>query len=240
MTTSDTDRRGPRVLPRSRLGSVLLAEAEVETLPLRLGGSGLVVGVDDEGTPVPIVLFRPEPTVGMAVGSLALAQVLCLRALAVGAHVLVQTARPDSWERLVRLGAPGRSMVQLTEHAAEDQPGTAGRPRLLLVDSESTADVEVRRGAQWTATVTLHDQITPLNVASLASADLVLLQGLSLAEARLAGGALDVADPEATLGQLADDAVVVASRATVLRCRLSSTRTERWLFGPPERHPGQN
>ncbi|GHJ57103.1 hypothetical protein Nm8I071_64100 [Nonomuraea sp. TT08I-71] len=53
-------------------------------------------------------LFRPTTTRLLLVGGVRAAQLLALRALALGARVAVQTTRPRVWEPFVRgVGAPG-------------------------------------------------------------------------------------------------------------------------------------
>jgi type VII secretion protein EccE len=75
---------------------------------LSLGEAGLMVGANRHGGAVTVRLFRPESTRVLLVGGVRAAQLLALRAMALGALVVVQTARPRVWEPFVRgVGAPG-------------------------------------------------------------------------------------------------------------------------------------
>lgn len=75
---------------------------------LTLGDAGMMVGTNRHGGAVTVRLFRPESTRVLLVGGVRAAQLVSLRALALGALVVVQTSRPRAWEPFVRgVGAPG-------------------------------------------------------------------------------------------------------------------------------------
>ena len=61
-----------------------------------------MLGVNRHGTPVVIRPFRAEPTRAVLIGGLRCAEMLTLRALALGAHVTVQSTRPDAWSPFLR------------------------------------------------------------------------------------------------------------------------------------------
>lgn len=86
-----------------------VATPGVEPPELTLGGAGLMVGANRHGGAVTVRLFRAEGTRLVLVGGLAAAQLLVLRALALGAGVLVQTGRPRAWEPFVRGSAGSRA-----------------------------------------------------------------------------------------------------------------------------------
>ncbi|MGW5455927.1 type VII secretion protein EccE [Nocardia sp. NPDC003979] len=66
-----------------------------------VGGGGQVVGATEEGAAVVVPLFGPTVRRVEIAGSLRLAQLLVLRAVADGAAVLIHTVRPEAWAHLV-------------------------------------------------------------------------------------------------------------------------------------------
>lgn len=203
---------------------------------MHTGGAGLILGVDVDEKPVTIRLFRPEPTTAVAISGLALAQLLSFRALAIGAQILVQTPRPGAWDSFLHLSAGSTGAIGQVEQAGPNRSGTANQPQLLLIDNDSSATTHHRPGASFATTLIVHDQLTQWNVDSLAGADMVLLQGLSMAEARLAGTALGIASPERELAGLPPDTVLLAARHSLRSSRVVQTSIEKWLIGPIMRH----
>lgn len=220
------------VPPLTQMGSHVLHADPAGTIAVHTGGAGLIIGVDTDDRPMTIGLFRPEPTTVVAIGGLALAQLLSFRALAIGAHVLVQTLRPGAWESFLHLSAGSTGSIRRVELAEDERPGTANRPRLVLIDSDSSATTQNRPGASFATALTVHDQLTQWNSDALTGADMVLLQGLSMAEARLAGAALGIANPEHSLTGLPPAVVVLAARNSLRSTRIVPTSIEEWLIGP--------
>lgn len=216
----------------TQMGSHVVPVDPAGTIALHTAGAGLIIGVDPDNNPMTIGMFRPEPSTVVAISGLALAQLLSFRALAIGAQVLVQTPRPGAWESFVHLSAGSTGAIRQVERAGADQGGTANQPRLLLIDNDSSATTQNRPGASFATVLTVHDQLTQWNSGSLSAADLVLLQGLSLAESRLAGSALGISNPERTLAGLAPDQIVLVARKSVRTSRITETSIEQWLIGP--------
>ncbi len=104
---------------------------DLERLDVPLGTSGVMIGRNRHGDPVLLRLFRSEPTRLLLVGGLPCAQLLALRALAVGAEVLVRTDRPHAWEPFVRNLGPHSGPLTLT---------TAPRPALSPGPPPATTD----------------------------------------------------------------------------------------------------
>lgn len=220
------------VPPITQMGSHVLHGEPAGTIAMHTGGAGLIIGLDKNDEPMTIGLFRPEPTTVVAISGLALAQLLSFRALAIGAQVLVQTPRPGAWESFVHLSAGSTGAIRQVERAGSDSAGTANRPNLVLIDNDSSATTQNRPGASFATVLTVHDQLTQWNEDSLVGADIVLLQGLTLAEARLAGSALGIANPERALAGLSGDEVVLVARHSLRTSRISLTSIEEWLIGP--------
>jgi len=220
------------VPPVTQLGSHVVHADPAGAIAVHTGGAGLVIGQDRDQNPMTIGLFRPEPTTAVAIGGLALAQLLSFRALAIGAQVLVQTPRPAAWESFVHLSAGSTGAIRQVERAGPDRTGSANQPQLLLIDNDSSATRENRPGASFATVLTVHDQLTQWNAGSLAGADIVLLQGLSLAEARLASSVLGIANPERALVGLPANEVVLVARKSLRTSRITETSIEQWLIGP--------
>ena len=198
---------------------------------LRTGGSGVVLGTAPDGTAASIALFRPEPTTGVAVGGLALAQLIAFRALAVGARVVVETRRPAAWQTFGNLSPGATGSITLTEHADDDTPGSVQTPRLLLVDAESAASAEPRRVGRWSTVVTAHDRLSTWSAPLLGTSDLALLLTPTLNEARLAASALNLPDAARQLAGHPEGTVVVAHRGGWRTAAVALTDVEQWLVG---------
>ncbi|OBJ52937.1 type VII secretion protein EccE [Mycobacterium sp. 1423905.2] len=70
-------------------------------LDVPASGCGQVVGADDHGRAVALSLFGPQIRRVEIAGTLHLAQQVVLRSLALGAHVLVHSRRPNMWRTMV-------------------------------------------------------------------------------------------------------------------------------------------
>ncbi|MDG4807341.1 type VII secretion protein EccE [Micromonospora sp. WMMD1120] len=203
---------------------------------LSLGTAGLMVGTNRHGAAVTVRLFRPESTRVLLVGGVRAAQLVALRALAVGALVVVQTARPRVWEPFVRgVGAPGLTIPLLPPgRSVAESVGTALRPLLLVVDA-GPVPADAEPGPPWRATMVLRDELTSADVDALSRADLAVLQPLTAAEASLAGTALGLGGSAEWLTRIRDDMVAVVNRRALRWVLLSPTPIESQLVGRPAR-----
>lgn len=207
--------------------------------PLR--HAGLVLGVNRRNEPVTVRLFRAEPTRAMLAGGLRAAELVTLRALALGARVVVLSARPGAWEPFVRgVAAPGESVIVVPPSRPLPAlgPGSALRPQLIVADagpapaSGEQADAPT---ASWRTTLVVRDSLVPADVDPLARADLVVLQPLAPAEAAIAASALGLGAAQEWLTRIRGDMVGVVNRRTVRWVLLSATQVEQQLLGTPAR-----
>jgi type VII secretion protein EccE len=203
-------------------------------LHLPLGGDGLMVGTNRHGAPVTLRLFRPEPTRLILVGGVRAAQLLALRAMALGGRVAVQTSRPYAWEPFVRgVSTPGETILLVPAgRQVALPPGSPMHPLLLVVD---VGPVGVDAGAGWQATLVVRDELTPVDVDTLSRADVVMLQPLRPDEAALAAGTLGLGEAQEWLTRIREDMVGVVNRRSVRWALLSATPIERQLVGTPAR-----
>ncbi|MHC9297385.1 type VII secretion protein EccE [Mycobacterium sp. LTG2003] len=84
-------------------------DTDVHELAVPASGCGQVIGADDRGRAVALPLFGPQITKVEISGALHLVQQAVLRALALGARVLVHSRRPMLWRDMV--DAVGRPEV---------------------------------------------------------------------------------------------------------------------------------
>jgi type VII secretion protein EccE len=204
-------------------------------LHLPFGGDGMMIGTNRHGAPVTIRLFRPEPTRGVMIGGVRAAQLFVLRSMALGARIVVQTARPYAWEPFVRgVSTPGESIVMVPPgRPLAAPPGTPLHPLLLIVDVGPVA--AEAGGSGWQTTIVVRDEVAPVDVDALSRADLVILQPLRPDEAALVGGTLGLGDAQDWLTRIREDMVGVVNRRTVRWALLAATPIERQLVGTPAR-----
>ncbi len=89
-----TGRPGPPAAPAALVDAL-------NGMALPLGEAGLMVGRNRHGDPAVVRLFRSRPTRVLLVGGVSGAQLVAMRALGMGARVVVRTDRPSAWEQLV-------------------------------------------------------------------------------------------------------------------------------------------
>lgn len=209
---------------------------QFEGLHLPVGTSGLMLGRNRHGNPVVARLFRPEQTRALLIGGVRCAQLVALRAMAVGARVVVQTARPQAWEPFVRGAAvPGEAIAVVPPgRAIEIAPGSAIQPLLVVVDV-GPVGADNRPGAGWQATLVVRDDFSPADVDVASRADLLMLQPLRPDEATLIGGALGLGEVAQWMTRIRPDMVGVVNRRAVRWAALAETPIEAQLIGPPGR-----
>ena len=208
----------------------------LDDLQLPIGTAGLMIGANRRGEPVIARLFRPEQTRALLVGGVRCAQLVALRAMALGARVVVQTARPQAWEPFVRGAAvPGEAIAVIPPgRAVEIPPGSALHPLLVVVDI-GPVGADHRPGAGWQATLVVRDDFSPADADAASRADLLLVQPLRPEEAALVGAALGLGEAAKWLTQIRADMVGVINRRAVRWAALAQTPIEAQLIGPPVR-----
>jgi ESX secretion system protein EccE len=211
----------------------------LDALEPTVGGEGLMLGMNRKGEPVVVRLFRPEPTRAALVGGLRCAQTLILRALAIGAQVVLQSGRPYAWEPFLR-GLCGEQVTLVVPGWIDElRPATPMRPQLLVVDVGPLGATGAVVESPWRATLLVRDELTAADVDVLASADLALLQPLGPQEAALAAAALGLGESAGWLTRIRGDMLgVMVGRRTLRWALLSSTPIEQQLIGAVTRTGG--
>jgi hypothetical protein len=202
-----------------------------------IGAAGVMLGSNRHGAPVIARLFRPEQTRALVVGGVRCAQLLTLRAMALGARVVVRTARPRAWEPFVRGAAvPGESIAVVPPgRTVQTAPASALHPLLIVVDLGPVGPDD-EPGAAWQATLVVRDEFSAADVDAASRADLLVLQPLRAEEATLLGGALGLGEVAQWMTRIRPDMVAVVNRRAVRWAALAQTPIETQLLGKPGRY----
>jgi type VII secretion protein EccE len=205
-------------------------------LHLPVGTSGLMLGRNRHGNPVVVRLFRPEQTRALLIGGVRCAQLVALRAMAVGARVVVQTARPQAWEPFVRgASVPGESIVVVPPgRQIELTPGSVLHPLLMVIDV-GPVGADTGLGGGWQATLVVRDEFGGADVDVASRADVVVVQPLRPDEATQLASTLGLGEVGQWLTRIRPDMVGVVNRRAVRWAALAQTPIESQLIGPAAR-----
>ncbi|GAA1417052.1 hypothetical protein GCM10009662_68620 [Catellatospora coxensis] len=227
---------GPADLGAGGVGGRVQRPAAVAVLATPYGGCGLMIGVNRHSEPVSFRLFRPEATRVVLIGGVAVAQVVAVRAMALGAYVLVQTTRPWAWEPFSRGLGSGAPLAVMAPGPVNVPPGTPLRPLLSIVDAGPVA-ADRTPGTPWHSTLVVRDDLSPVDVDVLGRADLALLQPLQPAEAAVAVSVLGLSrDQEAWLSRAQPGMIGVVHRRSVRWAALSTTGYEQQLINATQQN----
>ncbi len=222
----------------SRLDLHRAAPSALAGLAVHTGGDGLVLGRDQRATPVVLRLFRPEPTLMVLIGGLTVAQLLAMRAIAVGAQLLIETVRPAGWESFVRTcGARPDRIALVPPGTRPPYPAALTRPQLIIVDTGSTVGQDLAIAGARRATLIVRDELTAWDIDALVAADAVVMQQLTDAEAAVAATALQLTSLQGWFSRIPPEMVALAGQGRVRWALLSPTSVERSLFRSLARFP---
>lgn len=203
---------------------------------------GMMLGSGMQGEPLTISALRPAPTRIVLVGGLYMARQVALRAMAVGAWVVIATGRPASWQVLQKAagtGPDGRPapLVQIRRLSPVELPRPSEDGPLLVVhDGGPTPQELFPPRSAWQTTVYVLPYMHPQAGATANAADLVLLQRLPVGQAQLAARIWRLPPPMMhELTQLPDDHVVALGNSLWKRLRLITTQKEQAILGPVRR-----
>jgi hypothetical protein len=203
---------------------------------------GMMLGSGLSGEPLTISALRPAPTRIVLVGGLYLARQVALRAMAVGAWVVVATGRPAAWQVLQKAagtGPDGRPapLVQIRRLSPVELPRPSEDGPLLVVhDGGPTPQELFPPRSPWQTTVYVLPYMHPQAGATANAADLVLLQRLPVGQAQLAARIWRLPPPMVhQLTTLGDDQVVALGRNLWKPLRLVTTQKEQAILGPVRR-----
>ncbi|MEV6965829.1 type VII secretion protein EccE [Hamadaea sp. NPDC051192] len=197
-----------------------------------IGSAGLMIGPNRRREPVSIRIFRPQATRAMLVGGTQSAQLLTLRALALGARVVVQTARPPAWERFFRnLGGPNDSLAIVAPgQPLAVPPATQLRPLMMVVDV-GPVGADRSAGHPWQTTLVVREDLSPVDIDALGHADIALLQPTTAEAAALAVSVLGLSDNQReALSRPVPGLIGVVHRRSVRWASLGTAPMEQQLL----------
>lgn len=215
----------------------LLEADELNALALPVGDDGVVIGTDPNNRLAVLGLFRPRTVDGALVGGSYLAQLLALRAVATGARIVIETARPELWGPLAQNAGGGQPVVAVVPVRRVGALGaTAASPVLLIRDCGARPPRLAQPKTPWQTTLTLLPFLDPAYAGQLVGADLVALQRISPQEAQLAARIirLGVEDIQA-LPSLPDELTLWCARHGRQYVFGMPTQLEAGLLGAPRR-----
>lgn len=201
------------------------------TTAIRTGPSGLLLGPGEDGQPITIRLFRPEPTRVLASMRDYMTWILIFRAVTIGAHITIITATPRSWSLLVELVRSCGGTVDLLSKAdSVPGQGRAYRPSLIVDDLAASDGVRMSLGA-WQSVLVLNDASASSAIHTLRACDLALV---SPCDARtvenLRRGYALTPKHLRQLNNLAENELVVAMPRRVSRVLMPPTPIEYQLL----------
>ncbi|MFY1635112.1 hypothetical protein ACN27F_17870 [Solwaraspora sp. WMMB335] len=205
----------------------------LDDVRLRAGGDGLVVGRNRQGGPVTVRMFRPEPTRMLLVGGLRCAQLLALRAMALGARLFVQTAREPDWHGFLHQCGLSREVASFLSPG--DEPAVApapAQPQLVVVDTGPSMTPAAEGGVPWRTTLVVRNDLGSWDLDPLVRSDLVVLQRLTTAEAALAASALGFTEAQSWLSRIHPEMVGLVSQGRLQWVLLHPTSMETAVLGP--------
>jgi hypothetical protein len=203
---------------------------------------GMVLGSGVQGEPLTISVLRPVPTRIVLVGGLYFARQVALRAMAVGAWVVVATGRPAAWQVLARAAGNGPDnqpvpLVQIRRLSPVELPRASEDGPLLVVHDGGAVPQELfPPRSPWQTTLYVLPYLHPQAGATANAADLVLLQRLPVAQAQVTARMFRL-PPQLVqqLTSLKDDGVVALAPGLWRPLRLVTTPQEQQILGPVRR-----
>lgn len=215
----------------------LLEADELDALSLPVGDDGVVIGTDPNNRPAVLGLFRPRAVDAALVGGSYLAQLIALRAVATGARIVIETARPELWSALAQNAGGGQPVVAIVPVRRVGALGAAAAsPVLLIRDCGARPPRLAQPKTPWQTTLTLLPFLDSAYAGQLVGADLVALQRISPQEAQLAARVirLGVEDIQALPG-LPDELTLWSARHGRQYVYGMPTQLEAGLLGNPRR-----
>lgn len=236
-TVDSAGQRQFRGFPRLRIGSHVANGVALGQMASDAPGIGVLMGFDEDQSPVTVRLFRPEPTLVALIGGLWVSQLVVFRALAVGARVVLFTNQPESWDEFGKW-ASGRSdrVTVVLDGGPVTVASSPTRPALLLYDGGLVGAARRPSLGPWQTQLTVLRQLTAYGFSAVQESRLVMAQRLAAAEAVAAASVLDLR-PHTTerLQELSHDMLALVSGGAERYLSTRPTRIEQKRFGAPRR-----
>lgn len=242
--TPEPARQGPERRLRTAFGLLgprrehhLVDAAVLSQLSMPLGDDGVILGIDPDSQPAVLGLCRPTRLDTVLVGGTWLAQVIALRAAAIGARVAVETARPQLWAPMAQAAGGGQQCVTVHQvgRIAPQGPSPAS-PVLIIRDLGIRPPRSRLSPAPWQSVLTLLPYLGPTAPRLLANADVVGVQRISPHESEIVGKTMRLGQSDSSaLPSLADNVALWCTQKHRQYVMTQPTDAETGLLGAPRR-----
>lgn len=215
----------------------MLTQDQLPPVSLPVGDDGVVIGVDPSRQPAVLGLFRRRPLELALVGGAYVTQLIVLRAAAVGARVVVETARPKIWASVAQNAGGGQQCITVAPVGRLGALGASMQSPVLVVRDAGARPPRARMTkTAYQSTLTLLPYLDQRALGLLSSADLVAVQRISPQEAKVAGRTLRLpAEDVESLPSLADELTLWCARQERRYVFTAPTSVEVGLLGNPRR-----
>lgn len=200
-------------------------------LALASGPSGFVLGRDQHNALATLRLFRPRPTRILLIDQGWLERVLLMRAMAVGARVMLHTSDEQSWKGFgsAVTGRPDRFRVVPPVQPVE-APATADQPTLFVAERHA---LELPSLGPWQTLLTVAAWFGDYLAQPLAQADMVIMRRLPARQATAARTLMRLEQWRAdALQETPVDGLALSEAGEWRYLRIVSTSVEQEMFGP--------
>lgn len=215
-----------------------LVDAEVlDRMTMPLGDDGVILGIDPDNHPAVLGLCRPSRLDVVLVGGTWMAQVIALRAAAIGARVAVETARPQLWAPMAQAAGGGQQCVTVHQvgRIAPQGPSPAS-PVLIIRDLGIRPPRSRLTTAPWQSVLTLLPYLGPTAPRLLGNADVVGVQRISPQESEIVGRTMRLGQADSqSLPSLADNVALWCTQKSRQYVMTQPTDAETGLLGAPRR-----
>ena len=190
-------------------------------------GAGLMLGRNRRQEPFVVRAFGPRPTMIALLGGVWMARVMTLRAMAVGARLVVHPNVAPVFNGFAEGASARRDRTVILEpERLSELPGVPHRPIWYVGDSAE------RPTEPWQTTLSMLPQLTVSGVRLVMDADLVVARTLTKPAAALTATALRLPASQADyLQMISGDMIAVFGTGSYPYLRLGPTTIEQQLFG---------
>ncbi len=206
-------------------------------LTLPVGDDGLILGIDPSNQPAVLGLCRPTRLDAVLVGGAWMAQVIALRAAAIGVRVAVETARPQLWSPMAQAAGGGQQCVTVHQVRRLAPQGPSPASPVLIIRDLGTRPPRSRITTQpWQSVLTLLPYLGPTAPRLLSNADVVGVQRISPQEAEVVGKVMRLSQDNVTaLPSLSDNVALWCTQKHQQYVMTQPTDAETGLLGAPRR-----
>jgi len=206
------------------------SSASLGALAVGLGPAGLFLGNDHQRSPVTLQIFRSRPTRLVLIDQGWVDRILILRALALGARVVIHTASAAQWTLFGHsvTGRPDR-LLAAPPDVPVDVPASVAEPVLFVTEGQP---MELPALGPWQAQLTVAQQFGDYVAPWAVEADLVILRRLPPREITFAAALLRTTAAEnSALQTVPADGLVIFGPGIRRYLRMVPTATELRICG---------